>query len=244
MLLFGIDLETTSVDTKTAQIVEVGWALYDTNFNQIVDCGSRIISPRFLSGVNYSEVENITGISEGMISKYGVVFGKWYEEVFGLIAGADFFVAHNGNSFDRPIFERHLTIGGDAINNKPWIDTLRDIPFSFNVGSKSLINLCAVHGFLNPFPHRALFDVASMLKLLSLYDLTEIIRRASSPIVWLRALVSIENKEKAKKRHYIWDKVNRFWVKQIKDFEKETEVFEADFETTTLNGYEYERNYL
>ena len=50
------------------------------------------------------------------------------------------------------------------------------------IKTRSLPYLAADHGFLNPFPHRALFDVMTMIQIAGMYDINEILKYADSPI--------------------------------------------------------------
>lgn len=245
MLLIGIDLETTSLNTKTCEIVEIGIALYDANINQIIETFGGLV----LTGTDFEQ--NVSGITFDMTRKYGRTFDQYLSYITRNSKNRKImFAGHNALNFDKPIFDRYCTYAGFSYTHLTdilWIDSLIDVSYPSSVGSKALINLAAQHGFLNPFPHRAIFDVATMFKIIRHYDLDEIIARASTPVSWYRALVSIEKKDLAKELYYRWDGTNKFWVKQFREYDTEGHKQDAEtagFKVTKLPGYEYQRMYL
>ena len=92
----------------------------------------------------------------------------------------------------------------DAVK-RPWIDTCTDVPYPPSVGSRTLRYLAADHLFINPFPHRAIFDVMTMLTVLSHYNVEEIAVLAKSPVIHVQAKVGYDEREKAKARGYMWE---------------------------------------
>ena len=82
------------------------------------------------------------------------------------------------------------------------------------------------HGFINPFPHRALTDVLSMLKIASNYEFDRIGQLALSPKVLLVADLKAPNwrnkdeveefnsiKNKVSKAKFKWNPDNKTWSK-------------------------------
>ena len=162
------------------------------------------------------------------------------------LGAADYLMAHY-TEFDRTILERFVSWDG-YIGEKPftskWIDTMTDIPYPESIKTRALPYLAAEHGFLNPFPHRALFDVMTMIKIASMYDFDEILKYADSPNLWVRATVSFDDKQLAKDRHFKWDPTNKLWVKQVKEMNIEYEEEQANFPIDLLPGYVYKEQYL
>jgi hypothetical protein len=60
----------------------------------------------------------------------------------------------------------------------------------------------ADHGFVYP-AHRAVNDVLAMLQILDRYSIAEIIERANTPNVEVRAVVSFDDRLLAKERGYV-----------------------------------------
>ena len=103
------------------------------------------------------------------------------------------------------------------------IDTVMDLPLDrAKFKSMKLPYLAADHGFVNPFPHRALFDVLTMFKIASQYDLDEILKLARSPRIIIRAVVSFDEKQKAKDAGFYLDGASKSWLLEAKQaaFEK------------------------
>jgi DNA polymerase-3 subunit epsilon len=138
-------------------------------------------------------------------------------------------VAHNGNSFDKPMLEAALK-SRDLINSeimaKPWIDTMTDLPFKYD--SRKLNYMASDMGFLNPFPHRAIFDVMAMLKVLSRFDFNEIVERALTPKLKIICKTTVpwedggKSNEIAKSLGFRWDANAKLWTQLMlaSDYEK------------------------
>lgn len=241
MNILGIDLETTSLDVQSCYIVEIGMVLWDTgNHQPLFQAGGLVEIPNFES---LPEVTTkITGISSDMMQE-AIPWTSWERQLKFLAERASYFVAHN-HEFDRPILERHFDPSDRSLFERSWIDTMTDLPYPPEIKTRKLDYLCFEHGFFNPFPHRALTDVLSMLKILSFYPLEKVLQLADSPNVWLRADVSIDNRHKAKQRNFIWDPLNKYWVKQTKLILSQKEIQEADFGIEILQGYSYKQQYV
>lgn len=233
MLVAGIDFETTSVDPETCYPTEVGVVLWDPKRDKIIETISQLI---FVPIDDVITNQAITGIDQEMVTQYGWKIGDIRSMLVNRLDGADWLMAHNAD-FDRTILNRIIPI------DKPWIDTMTDLPYPENFKTRSLPYLAVEHGFMNPFSHRALFDVITMIKIASQYNFEEILTYAKSPTMWLQAVVSFDDKELAKAQHFIWDPTNKFWVKQIKEFNLDYEESKADFNIDLLPGYAYKEKY-
>ena len=234
MIVAGIDFETTSVDPKTCFPVEIAVILWDSKNQKVIEASSALIDvPKDISITN----TEITGIDNMLVALHGLSWEQTQEFIGYRINTADYMMAHN-ISFDRTILERIIKC------DKPWIDTMTDIPYPEKIKTRSLPYLAAEHGFLNPFPHRALFDVMTMIQIASMYDFDEILKYANSPNIWIRATVSFDDKQLAKDRYFKWDPTNKFWVKKVKEINIDYEEERADFPLDLLPGYEYKEKYL
>ncbi len=219
-MILGIDLETTSLDTATTEITEIGAVLWDEKAHRPVLMENILIrGPKVPD-----EIRALTGISQEYLDNYGVELGEAMIRLRPLYKHAHWMVAHNGTGFDRPICERVL-----GIKTEKWIDTSIDLPFPKEMTTRKLTHLAAEHGFLNPFAHRAVTDVLIMLQVLSCYDFPEVARLAGIPSVRVIADVSFDHREKAKARGYRWDGECKRWFKFIKADQVETEIRDAGF---------------
>jgi len=238
MYWLGVDFETTGLEPRKDRITEVGAVLWDMKNKKPVRILNELVYD-FDSGVpKISEkVVGLTGITEDLLKRFGANTAAVLDELNDLAAAADFFVAHNA-PFDRGFYEEECVKCSISEVVMPWIDTVTDVPYKTD-GSLSLSYLAADHGFLNPFSHRAVFDVLTMFKVISEYDPQEIVRWQESPTVTVRALVSFQNKDLAKDLSYKWFPESKTWRKNIKEFfvEKEKKAAEAaGFDVEILNG--------
>jgi DNA polymerase-3 subunit epsilon len=145
-------------------------------------------------------------------------------------------MAHNGTTFDKPFCVAAYSRVGRVIPNKPWLDTRTDIKYPEHITTRNLRHLASEHSFLNPFAHRAVFDVLTMLKVASHYDIQAIVSRASEPTVYVQALVSFDDRDKAKARGYLWCGPKRIWWRGFKQSEYAAEKGSCGFQTTVLPG--------
>jgi DNA polymerase-3 subunit epsilon len=145
---------------------------------------------------------DVNGITPELCDKYGMDDEKALKYVLSWYGSADVACAHNGNFFDRPLLDAWAArYGLDSQKSKTWIDTMIDIERP-KKNSGRLVYMAADHGFLNPFPHRAMFDVMTTLTTLNKYDLDPVLTLAKSPTKVVKALVPFEQKDLAKSRGY------------------------------------------
>lgn len=224
-MILGLDLETTGLDVGTCQIIEVGAVLYDEKARKPVEIYSDLVWGAKVP----PEITALTGITQEECLDHGEIFEAIARTTVRLAKKADFVLAHNATNFDRPILERELRA---SIGHAPvwsWIDTSVDVPYPERITTRKLTHLAAEHGFLNPFPHRAVFDVMTMLQVVSHYDFGRVVELSQMPNVLLIADVPYDDREKAKARGYRWDKSTRTWRKTVKQHLVEQEVAAADF---------------
>lgn len=207
--VLGIDVETTGLDPETDHIIEVGAVLWDwMKKTPVMMISSLIHQPHVKIP---KEITELTGITDNDCLMFGVPPAKVFYQV-KLLANmqTSFLMMHNAK-FDMSFISKWLKL------DIPVIDTLVDLPLDPRFHKrKDLLSLSATHGFLNPFSHRAVFDVLTMLKIASHYDFEEILKRVNSPTVTLIADVSYSDKDMAKRAGFMWNPDKRNWFKTVK----------------------------
>ncbi len=251
MNILCIDTETTGTDINKDKIIEIGACLYNVESKSILDVFSLIIDD-IRRPMLTDHIVRISGITDDMIKKYGtnladVVENRKLNHLHQLVCQADYIAAHNGNSFDKPLlkdlFDTYGMMDGTIqgtnkfkiLFEKLWIDTTTDIIYPSNCTYRNLTYVAAFHGFLNPFPHRGVFDACCVAKLLGMYDVNEIIEVAISPTIRLRAdhpdVFSIKDKIYAAGFRYERDK--KYYYKDVKQI-----LVEKDVEDISSYGFD------
>ncbi len=227
MIVLGIDFETTGLDPEADAIIEMGAVLWDTDGGIPLRMVNMLLRDETDAPLS-DEIQELTGISNGMLATFGQQRHLLAVVLRSMIPHATAFVAHNGESFDRKFlatYLRRLEMEEFAL---PWIDTMLDLPLPEG-SSRRLNYIAADHGFLNPFAHRALFDVLTMLKVMQGYNAAGALQSAEHPVVTVEALVSFDDKDKAKERGYHWEPEIKSWRKTMRSHYAETEATEAGF---------------
>lgn len=241
MRLCGIDLETTGLDFDKDHITEIAWIIKDFKDPKALVQRSSLIYPKF-DAVS-AEITELTKITHRHLVRGGSSFESVVADLeYDLTElEVDYIVAHFGNNFDRPMLLSCMKRNGVEavkISTMPWLDTKADI--SYPKGwSTSLRYVAAELGFLNPFPHSALFDVATMLRVLEHYDINEVIARSKEPTLVIRALTKYDDRELAKKARFRWESLGdktypKCWVKRIKASELSKEKADVTFEIVII----------
>ncbi len=214
MLVLGLDLETSGLDKTECDILEFGAALWNVEEKRPVYLFSQF-NCDFQSEVP-PMIENLIGLKASEVKKWGKPLRECLNELTKLMEAAEYIVAHNGTGFDKPFLEHTYKSVGMKMPEKIWIDTQIDLPFPDGMGTRKLSYLAAEHGFINPFPHRAITDVLTTLKLMSQYDFETVVSVASTPLVQVIAQVSYDERHKPRQAGFRWDSQRKFWYLDIR----------------------------
>jgi len=233
MLLCGLDFETTGLCSEENRVTEIGAVLWCTEKRSPMEIYSVLVNHSDIKEVS-DEITRITGIDFNMLQEFGINEKQAFLGLDELASKAEYFVAHNA-PFDKAFYDaekaRHKEFIGKNID---WIDTYVDVPYHESIGTRKLTYLATEHNFLNPFAHRAVFDVLTMMKVISNYDIEEIVKLSKEPNVSVRAVVMKpwhdEGKQTgvAKELGYKWEGKRKLWLKQVKSSQVPKELQKAE----------------
>jgi DNA polymerase III subunit epsilon len=229
VILCSFDTETTGLDVKNDHVIEVGSILYSTGLKSCLESSGYLVK----TSLPISEkITQLTGIHPAAVEKFGYESEDALDALLNMMSKADAVIGQNVIRFDKRILESWAARHGRIVPEMLWIDTRTDIP---GVEGKHLSYMAADQGFLNLFPHSALADCQTVIKLIEGRDIDAIVERAKSPIVILRARVSYETNKLAKARKYSWNPEHKIWWRICKQIDLPNETghgeFEVDFVT-------------
>jgi len=231
MLILGIDFETSGGDPEKHRITEVGMAQWDTDLRQPTKVMGYLVNPG--EGLEW-EAEVLERYPEApeLVKLHGMEDLRAAKQFFLWLQSAETICAHNGNKFDKKFAKKWADrYNFEFPENALWIDSFTDLPMP-RWYTRKLAYMPIDHGiYPNPFPHRAVFDAVSMLQHVDKYPLDKVLQLARSPMVIVKALVTFQNNELAKKRGYHAEyKDGKFvmWFKEMKDIHVEIERDECE----------------
>lgn len=238
-ILCGIDVETTGLSFEDDEITEIGWVIKEHGAKRHLNLGSTYVGGSVPLSENITQLTKIE--NRHRQHAVGVEAALMGLDIVCTTYNVEYMVAHNGTFFDRPMLKAKGL--SQKVLDLPWIDTKSDIEYSSDFASTGLTYVAATLGFVNPFPHAALFDVATMLKVLDHYDIEPIIARSKSPLLVCEAGVSFKTKDLAKKRSFRWQDLGdkhytKSWVKLIRECDLEQEREAAEFDIVVLETLE------
>jgi DNA polymerase III epsilon subunit-like protein len=224
MLVLSIDFESTGLNVAEDHVIEVGMALYSTGQRKILESSGYLVkSDKPIS----EEITKITGIHPSAVEKFGFDSKDALQTVIELIQVADAVAGQNVIQFDKRMLESWGKRESASIPDKLWLDTLTDLP---GVEGKHLGYMAADAGFLNLFPHSALTDCLTVVKLLMGHDIDKVVERAKSPLVVLQAHQDRANNDQAKKLKFRWKPERKIWWKVVKEMDVDELVKSAPFD--------------
>lgn len=213
MTILGLDFETTGLNPEVDRVIEIGAVLWSTgNGGFPISMYSFFCYDKDFPEI-HPEAAEANGLDNGFLKEYGKPFKKNMARIEGDFQAV---VAHNGMNFDRLFYVAECKRAGIETWEMPWIDTAMDVKYPESITTRKLTYLAAEHGFLNPFAHRAVFDVLTMLIILQKYDVQAALEYSQQPLVILQALVSYDDRQKAKDTGYRWNPDEKRWLKTLR----------------------------
>lgn len=235
VILFSYDIESTGLDFVKDRVIEVGAILYSTTQKKCLE------SQGFLVKTDVAiteEITKLTGITPQAVKKFGYESSDALDIVGDMMLAADAIIGHNVIRFDKRMTaawaDREVVILPDRLH----IDTYTDLP---GAAPGKLTLMAAEAGFLNLFPHSALSDCQTVLKLVEDYDIEKVIERAKSPNVVVQAMVTYSTNALAKKERFRWYGEKKQWWRMCKeiDLESFTKDLQFDVKVYRENIQEY-----
>ena len=243
MLILGLDFETTGHD----HVTEVGLAHWDTDLHVPTKVMGFVVNPGDDAtwDAKVEEDAKKAGLTREFIAKYGYESQSACRQTLKWVNEADAVMAHNGIQFDKRVLKQWCEKYGLPFPEKLWIDTMVDLPLPAGFTRKLMYMPVDHHLPPNPYPHRAVFDVMSMLQIFNCYPLETILKSAASPMVSIKCLVEYRDREWAKSHGY-WPKYDKpeggkfqHWQMDLKEYlvpEKRAEAEAAGFGIAVI-GY-------
>jgi DNA polymerase-3 subunit epsilon len=231
MLIAFFDFETTGVDPAQDRVTEFGAALYSTGRKRVVMAEQYLVEQETAIPKEASECSKI---DKPMCDQFGLVSADALARLQNYFDQAEAVAGTNIFDFDMPLYRNWCIREGEEPIERLIIDAKTDFP---ETEYKKLQYMCADRGFLNPFPHAALPDAWSSLRIFEGENLEKVLERARSPRVYVKAHVSFDTNSLAKKRKYVWSPApNKIWYKIMKEVDFQIEGNEAPFDISRLDN--------
>lgn len=198
-----LDIESQGL-AITDRVVEVGAILWSVTHATTIAAYSTLVDQ------SSNAAHHVNRIPPAALGEGADEVSVW-TRLSGWLERAEFLVSHNA-SFDR----RFCPPGWDQ--GKPFICTMEDIAWPQPARSKALVNILLNHGLGVVDAHRALTDCWHLARLLERvaemgHDVEDMLRQAARPKVLYRAVVSYEDRDKAKASGFTWD--GKHWTKRV-----------------------------
>jgi DNA polymerase III subunit epsilon len=228
MLIAVFDFETSGSDINQDRVTEYGVALYTTTQKRVVMAEQFLVDEDV---VITPKITEITKIRKPMMDKFGLEPAEALSRLQNYFDMAEAVAGMNIVEFDMPMYRNWCEREKEEPIERLVIDAKTDFP---NNEYKKLGYMAADAGFLNPFPHAALPDAWTTLRLLEGNDLEKVVERAKAPRAYLKAHVTFDTNYLAKERKYGWHPVRKVWYKVVKEMDVEQEGKEAPFDISRI----------
>jgi DNA polymerase III epsilon subunit-like protein len=238
MSLLLIDFEATSVDAKTARILEVGAMIVPSDFSGSGEGVSQLVWESGYPALT-PEVERVTHISQDMLTKEGVPLARAVELLGDIVSDEIEFVVAYNSQYDETLFRAEMERTALSMDPKmnyllqvPWLCAMSDIESNYQFKSWRLMHVALEYGVtVNPkLLHRAIADVELMRLMLQASGAhpQEMYAFQQEPWIYVAAEVKApwtdggKSSAEAKSLGFRWQQAGddrvfeKTWVKRIK----------------------------
>jgi DNA polymerase-3 subunit epsilon len=200
-----LDTETTGLDHENDHCIEVAVVTYHLIHACVVDTMSLLIQ------APVHKLEHVHRIPEGVM-KYAVGKKEAWDQVSCFTHQCEAILAHNAD-FDKGWAPEYL-------HKIPWIDTCNGIVWPRQGSHSNLVTLCLDHGVGVTDSHRALSDCLMLARLLTRcaelgHDLNVLLAPGLRPMELFQALVSYDDRNKAKEAKFHWEPETKRWLRKM-----------------------------
>lgn len=195
-----------SSPTATSRCIEVACILYDLVH------AAPIASCSYLIAADENPAEAVNGIPTALLQRSRFLPDPW-DMCIHMAESADVILAHRSD-FDRSFVPLSIR---DA---KPWVCTKFHVQWPKGKLGDALVPLALAHGVGVVHAHRAMSDCDTLARILTRVhemgnSLPELIVKAMRPRKRVVALVSYDDREKAKQAGFAWDPQKREWWRDM-----------------------------
>ena len=210
--LLIIDTETTGLDPREHQCIEVGAVLFDVPRRSVLSQVS------FLLPCQSNPAQAVNGIDPQLTRQQQ----PWRAAMTcfeALVDAADLLVAHNA-AFDRQWFG----LGALPELTKPWLCSMEDIRWPADRqlrANPSVRDLALAYGVPVWAAHRALTDCIYLAQVFErCADLEQLVQQGLEPRRLYRARLSYEERHKAREAGFRWNEpVSGAWSRKLSERE-------------------------
>lgn len=203
------DVETTGLSPETDRVIEVATVMFDVQAACVTASFSSLIYADSNAAIDINRIpaEVLLDAPRGDYAWARV------DELIALANGESAFVAHRAE-FDRGFYPPELAA------RLPWICSKFDIEWPCSKPGASLVEVALAHGVPIHENHRAMTDCMLLAKTFASCaregaDLQAMLARAMRPRATYQALVSFDEKDKAKAAGFQWDGATKRWLRRL-----------------------------
>ncbi len=205
------DTETGGLDPSVHPCLEVALVVFDIPTLSVIESFSTLIAS------DTNEAEAVNRISVGALSQGREASQAWkiidrYVDTAATHHEAAL-VAHRA-SFDRSFYPERIA------KRLPWVCSKYDVSWPLSKYGDGLVHVALAHGIGVIDAHRALTDCQTLARLFRRvgemgHDVGGMIHHALMPRKTFRAVVSFDEREKAKALGFEWDGARKIWHRRL-----------------------------